>query len=907
MTIYFDTDSVYGIIFDDKRSQYRSNSMKTTLLFGFLLLFIHLVNPNVLMAQGVKGRVSDNEGNPIPFATVYVSEIHRGTTANDEGYYRLSLPSGNHELRFQYLGYKTEIMEIDIDMEYVHVDVVLDDQQYMLPAVVVTASGEDPAYFIMRQAIGMSQYYLNQVSAYSARVYLKGSGVITSMPAIVRRQMEREGVTEGRYFVTETISDIHFELPDRIRTEVISIRSSGNDNQSNPMAFVTISMYRDIDGIISPLSRSAMQVYRFELAGTFIEDGHQVNRIRVIPRRGGTDLYQGYIYIREGHWNIHSIDLTVDQNLFEMQIRQVYQEVVPDVWMPVSQNFDVDFSLMGLEIHYQYVVSVGDYDVTMNPDLDHDFYIGRLRDDRYMQSIPETGVKRESFGRDREKPESVKPVSGRQQEIQSLMESNNLSNREMRRMNRLIKREARASQSRESLELFPYETTIDDSARVRTHEYWEANRPVPLSGEELQSFQEASAGRENDNDEKDTALLRQLLLGSRHNLTGDLSLRHNGLLGPSSFYFNTVDGIPFAKNFIFHYRPESGRFVTLNGSVSYAFARERLMADAGVRYEYNPFRRSYVSLSGGRTTADFDAEHGIHPAFNTITTLFTKQNLMKLYVMDFIRLEHRTDIFNGLVFTVGAEYEKRKRLINNNLFYIWNPFDNYFTPNNPFIKGVDNDRFEDHNAFILDFEMSYTHRHYYRMRGNRKVMAYSDFPTVTLRYRHGIEDIFDSDVRFSYLEASLSQQFELRLLGRFRYHLSAGTFLNEDKLYFADYRHFHTNPIWIKGSNALSMFLTLDYYERSTSGDFLSAHLHYDHSRLLLKRLPFLSDKLFREKLFFNSLIMSGYKPHYEFGYGLDQLFLLFNIEVVSGFSGGSHQYTGVRIGIPLSDIININ
>jgi len=101
----------------------------------------------------------------------------------------------------------------------------------------------------------MSQYYLNQVSDYSCRVYLKGSGVIRNMPSLMRRQMEREGIEEGRYFVTETISDVYFELPDRTRTEVISLRSSGNDNQSSPMAFVTISFYRDITGIRTGLFR----------------------------------------------------------------------------------------------------------------------------------------------------------------------------------------------------------------------------------------------------------------------------------------------------------------------------------------------------------------------------------------------------------------------------------------------------------------------------------------------------------------------------------------------------------------------------------------------------------------------------------------------------------------------------
>ncbi len=102
------------------------------------------------------------------------------------------------------------------------------------------------------------------------------------------------------------------------------------------------------------------------------------------------------------------------------------------------------------------------------------------------------------------------------------------------------------------------------------------------------------------------------------------------------------------------------------------------------------------------------------------------------------------------------------------------------------------------------------------------------------------------------------------------------------------------------------MFRTLRYYERSTIHDFAVAHFEYNHSRLLIKRLPPFADKLMREVLFFNALFAERDKPYYEFGYGLNQVFLLFDIEVVSGFSGGKHQYTGFRLGIPLSGQLSI-
>ena len=54
-----------------------------------------------------------------------------------------------------------------------------------------------------------------------------------------------------------------------------------------------------------------------------------------------------------------------------------------------------------------------------------------------------------------------------------------------------------------------------------------------------------------------------------------------------------------------------------------------------------------------------------------------------------------------------------------------------------------------------------------------------------------------------------------------------------------------------------------------------------------------------REAVYFNYLSTTGNKPYYEFGYGLNQIFLMFNVEVFVGFKGSQHEYTGIKIGIP--------
>lgn len=168
------------------------------------------------------------------------------------------------------------------------------------------------------------------------------------------------------------------------------MRSSGEIDDTGPMQFVTISLYNDINGIISPLSRAAFQVYRFKLDGTFVESGRTINKISVIPKRKGQDLYSGTIYIREGSWNIHSVDLKVEQRMFSVEVRQVYQQVKPLVWLPVSHNFDAVVEAFGGKAIIKYLVSVNDYDVELNPDIDHGFYANMLAaDEEESQTIAE--------------------------------------------------------------------------------------------------------------------------------------------------------------------------------------------------------------------------------------------------------------------------------------------------------------------------------------------------------------------------------------------------------------------------------------------------------------------------------------------------------------------------------------
>ncbi|MFD0990901.1 TonB-dependent receptor domain-containing protein [Mariniflexile jejuense] len=78
------------------------------------LLFLAIAN---LYAQNsIKGNVIDaNTNQGIPFANIYFSELEKGTSSNETGYFSLeNLPSGNHKIIISVLGYETKSLNLFI-------------------------------------------------------------------------------------------------------------------------------------------------------------------------------------------------------------------------------------------------------------------------------------------------------------------------------------------------------------------------------------------------------------------------------------------------------------------------------------------------------------------------------------------------------------------------------------------------------------------------------------------------------------------------------------------------------------------------------------------------------------------------------------------------------------------------
>lgn len=129
----------------------------------------------------VKGKITDSDGQPIPFVSVFIKGTTKGVSANAEGAYSINVDRGLVTLTFTIVGFKPATQSIDV-FSNTTLNQTLQTEQFTLNSVVIKANGEDPAYRIVRNAIKNRKAYLEEVFAYSSDVYIKGMQKLVGAP-----------------------------------------------------------------------------------------------------------------------------------------------------------------------------------------------------------------------------------------------------------------------------------------------------------------------------------------------------------------------------------------------------------------------------------------------------------------------------------------------------------------------------------------------------------------------------------------------------------------------------------------------------------------------------------------------------------------------------------------------------
>jgi hypothetical protein len=877
-----------------------------------LILFFALFLSALSWAQSLSGIITYDNGDAVPYATVYINEIRHGTTANIKGEYLINLDPGSYTIFFQSLGFSPTIKNVTITDQDLEMDITLSIQYYIIPEVRITSTGEDPAYAIMRKAIGLSPYYLNQVDYYKAEVYIKGSFVLRKIPKIMQRNLavNEEDIKVGEAYIIESINEIEFNAPDKYVQRIIAQQSTlpdaGNTDVS-PMDVVKASFYQPVlaDVAISPLAPNAFAHYKYRYEGSTPQGKYVINKISVIPRRKSQQVFYGTIYIIEDLWCLHSLDLSNDNLAGTINIKQVYTPIIDDIWMPVSHMFDINVSIVGVKGDGEYGSAITYNSVQPNTELEKPSSIGVV-DYTIDESLLEE-----------------KPLSQDQEKIEKILDKGELSNRDMAKLSRLMNKEAKESTpDNASLEIVSTrDFSVDEEANKRDSTYWNGIRPIPLSDEEFKSIRvsdslktissarlarragEPGDSTELENDNRFLRTLSHISFGRTfRNNDNSFSASYGGILNIDKINFNTVEGFYYGTDVLFRKRWENETVLRILPGAEWAFASNRIRWRVNGSFHYNRMKMAQFMFWTGEETRDFNRSRGISPTLNMATSLMFKDNYLKLYNSKYATIAHRHEIKNGLYAEFRYDFERRNLVNNNTDFSFWKKDESY-EPNipsnsylpNPVISSLPYG-LQDHDRHSGMVQITWIPRQRYRISNGIKSPAGSDFPTFKLDYLHG-QTVFQDNTQEGYdrIMFEVSQNKSVGAFAEYSWRLKTGGFLNNDGVQFQDFIHFNSQPLPLLLTNYRDVFMLPAYYSMSTPDYFAEAHFRFTTPYLLIKLLPILSNTLMRENVSIAYLYTPAVGHYTELGYAISEILLLGRIGVYVGFDNLKYQSTGFR------------
>lgn len=111
----------------------------------FKILLLLLIISSSIFADNftISGYIKDNDsGEELLYSTVYVKEIKKGFTTNQYGFYSITLPKGEYNLEFSYMGYEAAYEKVTLNKN-IDLDVYLNNSDQTIGEVVVTGENSD--------------------------------------------------------------------------------------------------------------------------------------------------------------------------------------------------------------------------------------------------------------------------------------------------------------------------------------------------------------------------------------------------------------------------------------------------------------------------------------------------------------------------------------------------------------------------------------------------------------------------------------------------------------------------------------------------------------------------------------------------------------------------------------------
>ncbi len=800
-----------------------------------LVLFTIAINAQI------KGTVSDDKGNPLPFVNIFEENTYNGTTTNEQGKFELNIKiPGKHIILFQYLGYKTakQIIQLENNAPII-IDVALQEENIILNEVVINPK-DNPANEIIRKAIKRKKENSSKTARYTADFYSRGIFRVKNLPKTILGQKLDffdeiiDSTRSGILYLSETVSKVTFQKPDKLKEVIVASKVSGNDNgfsfnNASSANFDFYDNYLEFDtNVVSPIADNAFTYYKYKFEGSFFnENRQQINKIKIIPRRASEPVMTGYIYIVDDTYAIYAVDVSFTgkqiQNpaLNKLNLKQNFSyNNNTKIWAKNTQTLDFDAGMFGVNISggFTYVFSNFEF------------------------------------------PEKFEKKTFTAEVIR-----------------------------------------FEENANKKEDSFWQTIRPVPLTLEESTDYTKKDALQEK---KKSKVYLDSI--DAKKNKFGFMDVL-NGYTYSNSFKkwsinytgpalntsFNTVQGWNTSIGLSFFKRNEDkNTYYQFGTNLAYGFSDEQFRPTAYFSSKLSNKSKTFLSVSGGNVANQFNPEEPISKLVNTVSTLFFKNNFMKLYEKNFVTAAISRELFNGLNMSLGLEYAERKPLFNTTDYTLIKS-DDLYTSNNPLLPFDSTiPAIEKHNLVKLNINARIKFGQEYITRPDGKYNLGNDkYPSLLLGYEKGFAGS-ENQFNFDKIAARVTHTITFGNKGETGINLKAGKFFNAEKISFVDYKHFNGNETHVMlGNSYINSFYFLPYYLASTNDSYFETHLEHNDKGFIMNKIPLLNKLQSKLIVGFKNLAIPDRKPYQEFSVGLSNLgfgkFRILRIDYVRTYQDG--------------------
>lgn len=832
---------------------YLFNKHKTMHRFMTMLFLL----AGLTVQAQIKGNVTTTTGVGIPFVSITIENTYTGTTANEEGQYELNVKQpGTYTLLFQSIGFKTKKATVNAASLPHTLNVVLEDEEYLLNELVISNT-EDPAIAIMKKAIAAKKENSEKTGRFEADFYSKGIFRVKDLPKkILGQKIEMpDGMVDstgsGIIYLSETVSKITFEQPNNLKERIIASKISGND---------------------SGFSYNTAMGTHYNFYNNYVEFGTSL----VSPLANGAFGY--YRFKFEGSFFDDNDNLINKIKIIPRRDKEPVVEgyiyIVNDSWAIYAIDFDIKgyrvqqpfMETLNLQQNFSYNSTNG---VWAKNSQTFDFKAGALgiKFTGKFTHVYTNYVFRDSFD---------KKTFGKEIAF------------------------------------------IEEDSNKKDSVYWNAMRPVPLTEEEvadytkkdsIQALKKSPVYLDSIDRVHNRFRIFDIIGGYTYrNSQKKYSINYDGVLQVPKY--NTVQGWNLDTGLSFsRYDEETKKHFAFGVDFNYGIAEDRLRARGWITHSLGK-RGGSLYLMGGNSIEQFNPDEPIKPIVNTVSTLFFKDNYMKLYDKTFARLQYSNEVFTGLNMYGSVEYLRRRGLFNNADWVMITDENDEYTSNNP-LDPANNATlpFDTHTLYKASIGGTVRFGMKYITRPDGKVpVRDSNYPTLAFRFDKAFAGS-DKQYEYDFVAVRTFYNATFGNKGDFGINLKAGKFFNAEGIAFADYKHFNGNQTHVGTTDTyLNNFNLLPYYTHSTNNSYFEAHVEHNFQGYIMNKIPGLSALQWNLIVGYHNIATPDNKPYHEFTAGFDNIgfgkFRMLRVDYVRAYQGG-FATDGVVFGLKFLDMFD--